>query len=302
MGPNPVLKRLGFDDTDRLVVIHTDDIGMCQASVSAFSDLSEVGVISSGAVMMPCPWALAAVGIQLKNPVVDLGVHITLTSEWKNYRWGPLSTRDVKSGLIDNEGYFYHRAKPAQEHADPVAAKMEMEEQIRLALQVGLKPTHIDTHMGTVAHQKFMLDYIQLGLVNHLPPMLFRMDENGWRQNGLDENTAKLAVQIMMNLEAQGVPLFDHLRGMPLDTPENRKERTLAQFAELPVGLSHFIIHPSKNTPELQAITPDWPCRVADYDVFIKAEMKELIQNLGIHIIGYRELQQLLPSSPIVFS
>jgi hypothetical protein len=101
MDPNPVLRKLGFADDDRVVIIHADDIGMCQATMSAFADLVDFGLISSGAVMVPCPWFPQAAAYCRQHPLVDLGVHLTLTSEWDGYRWGPVSTRDPASGLID---------------------------------------------------------------------------------------------------------------------------------------------------------------------------------------------------------
>jgi chitin disaccharide deacetylase len=68
MQPNPVLQRLGFSASDRLAIFHTDDIGMCYGSVEAFSDLWDFGLISSGAVMMPCPWALYAAQYARQHP------------------------------------------------------------------------------------------------------------------------------------------------------------------------------------------------------------------------------------------
>ena len=107
MNPNPILKKLGYADDDRLVIIHTDDIGMCQASVDAFADLWAFGGITSGAVMVPCPWFLEAAKFSRENPEADLGIHITLTSEWDTYRWRPISTADRATGLFDDEDSYY---------------------------------------------------------------------------------------------------------------------------------------------------------------------------------------------------
>jgi chitin disaccharide deacetylase len=102
--PNPVLKKLGCSNADRLVIIHVDDVGMCQASIAAFEELWQAGIISCGAVMVPCPWFPQAAAYARNNPQADLGVHATLTSEWQTYRWGPVSTRAPASGLMDAEG------------------------------------------------------------------------------------------------------------------------------------------------------------------------------------------------------
>jgi len=111
MHPNPVLRELGLGQADRAVVIHTDDIGMCQASLAALADLVDFGLVSCGATMVPCPWFPQVAAYCRGHPSVDLGVHLTLTSEWDSYRWGPISTRDPASGLIDDEGYFFFAAR-----------------------------------------------------------------------------------------------------------------------------------------------------------------------------------------------
>jgi predicted glycoside hydrolase/deacetylase ChbG (UPF0249 family) len=297
MNPNPVLKKLGLANTDRVAIIHTDDIGMCQASVEAFADLNEAGIISSGAVMVPCPWFLHVADYARQHPQADLGVHLTLTSEWKTYRWGPLSTRDPASGLIDEEGYFYHLTAPAQEHGDPAAVDLELNTQVERAIQAGIVPTHVDTHMGTVAHPKFMNSYIQLAMKFRVPLMIFRLDEAGWRAMGLDPETAQMAASLMEQLEEAGLPLLDGMSSMPLDQEEDHFERTKQVLSDLRPGVTHFIIHPSKDTPELRAITPDWRCRVANYQDFSKEELRKHIQKIGLHVIGYRALKELMPAS-----
>jgi len=127
--------------------------------------------------------------------------------------------------------------------------------------------------------------------------MVFRMDEAGWRATGLDADFAKVAAAYMQQLEASGLPLLDAIGGMPLDTDENRLERTKQALSDLRPGITHFIIHPSKDTPELRAITPDWRCRVGDYQDFINEDLRRHIQAIGLHVIGYRALKELMPKA-----
>jgi predicted glycoside hydrolase/deacetylase ChbG (UPF0249 family) len=270
---------------------------MCQASVEAFADLNEVGIISSGAVMVPCPWFLHAAGYACQHEKADLGIHLTLTSEWDTYRWGPISTRDPSSGMMDEEGFFHQQSAPAQKNGDPKAVEIELNAQVEKAIQAGIVPTHMDTHMGTVAHPKFMGIYIQLAMKYRLPPMIFRMDEAGWQAAGLELEFAKMAAAFVHQLEASGLPLLDSIGGMSLDTDQDRLERTKSAFSDLQPGITHFIIHPSKDTPELRAITPDWRCRVADYQNFMNEELRRYIQAIGVHIIGYRALKDLMPGA-----
>ena len=96
MNPNPILKRLGFTSADRLVIIHTDDIGMCQASIQAYADLWDFGLISSGATMVPCSWFPQTAAYCRAHLGVDMGIHLTLTSEWEGYRRAALAAKEKK--------------------------------------------------------------------------------------------------------------------------------------------------------------------------------------------------------------
>jgi predicted glycoside hydrolase/deacetylase ChbG (UPF0249 family) len=301
MQPNPVLRRLGFAENDRVAIIHTDDIGMCLASVTAFASLWDFGLISSGAVMVPCPWFLKAAEYARAHPQADLGVHITLTSEWQTYRWGPISTRDPQSGMIDEEGYFYHLTQPAREHGDPECIQREIEAQVQRALTMGMQPTHMDTHMGVVASPKFMRGYLQIALKYHLPPLIFRMDQAHWMASGLDAETANLAMMLSGYLESLGMPLLDHMVGLDLGNPDGRLDEAKAAFAALEPGITHFILHPSQDLPELREIAPDWRARVANYETFLSEELRKYIQSIGIQVIGYRQLQDLMPA-PAAFA
>lgn len=297
MGPNPVLKKLGFENNDRLVIIHTDDIGMCQASVSAFQDLWEYGLISSGATMVPCSWFPEVAKFCRENSNIDLGVHLTLTSEWDGYRWGPISTRDPMSGMVDEEGYFYRTSEDAQKFGDQDAVHREITTQIERALAAGIDITHIDTHMGTVGSIKFIPSYISQAAHFGLPVMIMRLDKSGWMKMGFDEDTAEVAYGMVSQLEEQGLPLIDHLFGLELDRakhPEERIEYAKRVFSDLAPGITHFIIHPSKDTPELRAITPDWECRVGDYQAFMNKSLVDFINQSGIQIIGYRDIKTLI--------
>lgn len=294
---NPALKRLGFGEHDRVVIIHADDVGMCQASVQAFVELMDFGLVSSGAAMVPCPWfpLLARECRRRQGPPLDLGVHLTLTSEWDGYRWGPISTRDEASGLLDGEGYFPRRREDVQEQAQPGAVQAEMEAQLARALAAGLDVTHVDTHMGAVAHLKFVQDYARMALEQRLPALFLRLDEAGWQEMGLDEATATFAMQFMDQLVEQGVPLLDNLASLPLlEEPGDRIAAARAALAALPPGLTHFIIHPAADSPELRAITTSWQSRVADYRAFTSDELARWVKDSGIQVIGYRPLRDLM--------
>jgi len=149
--------------------------------------------------------------------------------------------------------------------------------------------------MGTVAHPKFIPAYIQTAMQKHLPVMVPRGDMEVYKKLGLDSQTAVAFSAFTNQLEEQGLPLLDNVVGVPLDQPEGQFDIVIKLLNELPAGVTHFIIHPSIDTPELRAIAPDYPSRVANYQTFISKEMKKFIRSSGIQVIGYRDLKKLLP-------
>lgn len=296
MKPNPVLKKLGYSDDDKLVIIHTDDIGMCQASLDAFADLWEFGTISSGAVMVPCPWFPATAEWCRAHPDVDMGVHATLTSEWNNYRWSPISTVDRESGLFDDDGYFHHLAAPVQAGARLEAVRAEVQTQFDKAVQFGIVPTHMDSHMLTILHPGLVSAYIDIAIQAKVPFMLPRTSAEAAMGMGYETSIAKELDTRIQQLEEQGIPLVDRFDTMPLDDPDDQINFAKKKLRELPAGITHFVFHPSTDTPELRAICPDWPSRVANYNAFMSKEIKDFIKNEGIQVIGYDILRDLMRS------
>jgi chitin disaccharide deacetylase len=294
MRPNPVLKKLGFSNTDKVVILHTDDIGMCQASLSAFIDLWENKGISSGAIMIPCPWAKPAADYCRTHPGVDMGVHATITAEWDAYRWSALSTRDPATGLMDPDGFLWQTSQETQVNASPEAVAAELHWQVRKAVEWGVDVTHVDTHMGTVMHPKFMPAYLQAAREAHVPAILPRADVSMLMYMGLDQETADQFVRMIAALEEEGLPLIDQMAMMPLDQPEGQLEIAKKMLLELPAGVTHFLFHPSTDTPELRAIAPDWPSRVANYQTFMDSNLRRFIKELGIQVIGYQALKDLI--------
>jgi predicted glycoside hydrolase/deacetylase ChbG (UPF0249 family) len=284
MTQNPALRELGFAAQDRVVIAHADDVGMCGATIDAFFELVADGLTSAGSVMVPCPW-FPEVAIRCRARTdLDLGVHLTLTSEWDGYRWGPISSRDPASGLLDEEGYFY-RHQDQWGTIDPDATRCEITAQVDRAEAAGIDVTHIDTHMGSVLHGSLTDDYVQLGVARRTPVLVTR------DPNWIDAVTEpKLATW-----EQQGVPIFDHVRVMPQNVPAaDWLALTKQLFEELPVGLTYLISHPAKDTPELRAIAGDWRQRVADFETLCDPELVRHVCALGVQVVGWRPFRDLM--------
>lgn len=296
MSTNPVMRKLGLSSTDRAAIVHVDDVGMCLSSIEAFFELYDFGTVSSGALMAPCPWFPEAAARCAARPDVDVGIHATLTSEWGGYRWGPVSTRDPTSGLLDAQGYFPRGCEEVQAKGKPDTAMAELAAQTAMVYAAGVDPTHIDTHMGAVAHEKFMEAYIAQALSRRIPAMLPRPDAVGFEFVARDpESRARFAVYLDA-LQEKGLPLLDGIMAMPLDEPRDQLETTKHLLGSLPQGITHFILHASTDSPELRAITPDWESRVWNYRAMRSDEIKKFVEQEGIILLGYRALRDAMRS------
>lgn len=291
---NPALAALGFSPGDRVVIFHADDLGMCEATVSGCADLFRAGTLGSASVMTPCAWAPAAADLARDLPDADLGVHLTLNSEWRAYRWAPVSTRDPASGLIDPQGFMHAGVEAVQDQADPAAARAELDVQVSRALDWGIEVSHVDAHMGAAAHPKFLQACLDAALPRGIVPMLPRLDEAGWRSHGLGEAEAAQMAALTRTLAARGVPLVDHLVMLPLHVGGDHLPLIEEILTGLPAGLTHFILHPARDTPELRAICGDWAGRVANHAAFLSPDFPAVLARSGVKTTTYRALQRTL--------
>ena len=246
--------------------------------------------------MVPCPWFPAVAAYARSASTADIGVHTTLTCEWDACRWGPLSTREPASGLLDDEGYFHRTTATVQERADPVAVAAELNAQIDRALASGIDVTHIDSHMGSVFAPHMLPMYLAAAARVHVPPLVPRLSEERMREQGMPDEMIAFARESAQHLEAQGMVMVDDLIGMPLDRHEDRIETAKQVLSTVKPGLTHLIIHPAIDTPELRAIASDWRARVADYHAFCSAELRAWVREQGIQVVGWRPIRDTLRS------
>ena len=306
MGENPALTKLGYGSEDRVVIIHADDLGMCHAANVAFEEMVAFEWVRCGSVMVPCPWFLELAEFSASNSETDVGVHLTLNSEWAHYRWPPISTRDPASGLIDDQGYLPRTVEEVHERLVPEAAVSEMRAQVERALEAGVDLTHLDTHMGSVAHKELLPGYIALALEFDVPFMTARFTPEEFEEQGIDPALAGAILEQYGKLEAEGIPLVDHLVALELDHSSDLLPQYKRAFDRLEPGLTHFVVHPCVPGLDMEAISESAADRIADYQMFVNEELKAYIEDAGIKTVGYRELRELMrggetriPDSPI---
>jgi len=225
-----------------------------------------------------------------------MGVHLTLASEWDVYRWGPISTHDPASGLLDAEGYFHHWPREVWANADLAAIEREIAAQLDRALGAGIDVTHLDAHMDTLVHPRLLPAYIALAQRYQLPFLAVGLEER-FEEDG-DAEVAAAAARMSRELLDQHVLLFADLRMPPLDESKDRVNVCKQIIDTLVPGLTLLRIHPAQDTLELRAMAPDWRSRVADYEAFLSEELRDDVRRSGVHVIGYRALRDALRAEP----
>jgi chitin disaccharide deacetylase len=274
---------------ERAVILHVDDLAMCHGGNRAFIELARAGLVTCGSVMVPCLWFQEIAEAAAADPGLDLGVHLTLTSEWQHYRWRPLSTASRASGLIDDEGYFWRDVASLRAHLVPEAAEAELRAQIERAQQAGIRPTHIDAHMAAAmlpelidVHLRLAFDY---GVVPALPRGIRWAPEWGSYQTALAW------------LDAAGLPVIDHFRGTLPVAAEETATRYREAIEGLAPGVTLFALH-AASPGDIETIAPDhagW--RTREYALFASGAVAEWCARAGVTPIGYRDIQKLWPGA-----
>jgi predicted glycoside hydrolase/deacetylase ChbG (UPF0249 family) len=285
------LRALGFGPGERVVILHADDIGMCQASVSAFVDLARAGILSSASVMAPCPWFPRVAAFCRQHPQVDVGVHLTLTSEWRGYRWGPISTRDPASGMLDEDGYFFRDPRDLLLRGRPREIAAEMRAQLDRALAAGIDVTHIDSHMFSALFPALLAAYIELALEYNLPCLTWML--NGHPFSFTSQDVIRIQ-EIVRRYQENGLIPIDHVLAIHYTDPENPIPEVKLAIDALQPGVTHYLIHPSQDSPELRDISVHWRHRVADYEVFRDPRIGEYINSAGVRVVSYRDFRNAM--------
>jgi predicted glycoside hydrolase/deacetylase ChbG (UPF0249 family) len=277
---------------DRRLIIHADDLGNAHATNVAAMEMLDSGAVSSASIMMPCAWVAEIAEYARKHPEKDLGLHLTLTSEWKGLRWGPVAGRDRVPGLVDAEGYMHKSEVTVAMKSNPQEIETELRAQIELAKTLGIKFTHFDTHMGTLyTRLDFLQVFEKLGKEFGVPILRVKPSEAALKRvkdaagiaDYITKNDARFAAEGLIRLDL----LLENASGGAHN--EARKVAYHKTLRELPPGLTMIIIHPAVMDPELKAMTNSAPDRDADYRIFMDPEARAVIKEAGIKLVGWRD-------------
>lgn len=267
-------------DEEIYLIIRADDIGSSHAANIGCIKSFDEGIAQSVEVMVPCPWFLEAAKLLKERPGYDVGVHLTLTSEWGDYKWGPLTCAPT---LTDSNGYFYPRQKDwvndkaeAFWNANPNMEEVEAElrAQIERAMKHIPQISHLTGHMGIESES--------------VSPKMSALFHKLAAEYGLDIHPADYNVK----------RFNDYNNPDPKQKTSDREAEFIATLKRLEPGIYLFVEHPGADVPEMQAIGHAGNNGVAKRraevtKIFTSPDLKEVIKERNIKLISYKDLKTI---------
>ena len=286
-----------YEKFEGQIVLHQDDVGMCHGANVAFSELSALGSITSGSVMVPCPWFREAAEMAAANKSLDLGVHLTLTAEKEFYRWRPLTSAGKSSGLVDDDGYMWRDVSSVRRNANVDAVALELRAQINFALASGFDVTHLDAHMGATLAPEFCAIYIALGVEYRLPVLLTKKLSQYGPNNHITGVSDERFECFINFAEQTRQPIFDRVLETDFGRPSTQSlapDAYQKMFTKSKTGLTFAALHP--NAPgEVEVIEPNqFHVRTQEYEIFSSKDYLTWLTKNEITPIGMRELRDAM--------
>ena len=283
----PLAARLGYTADAKLLIVHADDIGVAHSVNAATFKAFESGLVTSGSIMIPCAWLPEVAAYARAHTDADLGLHLTLTSEWATYRWGGVLSRERAPTLYAADGYLYPTESEASSHADVREAEAEVRAQIERARAFGIRPTHFDAHMRTLYSTRPLFEMLlRVGREEGLPVMVSRE----WFTD---------APFLPAALGPEGVALDRIETITPAVKPEGWAQFYRDFVKSLRPGVTELIIHLAYDDEEMRAVTrehPDWGSawRQRDFDYTTSEEFRRLLKENNVKLITWREVGRVV--------
>ncbi len=280
-----IADRLGYPADSKLLIIHADDLAVAHSEDAASFDALDQHAATSASIMLPCPWLTEVADYAKAHPDADLGLHLTLSSEWKTYRWGSVASKDTVPSLYDPSGYLWPEAGPAASNIKPEEAEREIRAQIERAIALGIHPTHLDSHMGVLfARPELFAVYVKVAHEYKLPFLAVR---------------AGAPPALLAFLSDSDVILDSIVIANPSVAAADWKTFYANAIRNLKPGVTEIIVHLAHDDAEMQAVTvahPDYGAawRQRDYDAVTSPEFKKTLQENHVMLIGWKDLKKLL--------
>lgn len=281
-----VAERLGYPADTKLLIIHADDLAIAHSEDSASFEALDKSYVTSASIIVPGPWLTEVADYAKAHPDADLGLHLALTSEWKTFRWGSIESKDKVPTLLDGSGTLWPSTEDVAKHAKPQEVEREYRAQVERALAMGIRPTHLDTHMGSaLAAPEFLAAYVKIAHEYHLPILAPRIPGDPLKLSALLNEKDVMVDSVM--IAGPNVPV-DKWKEFYLDAIKNMKP-----------GLNEIIVHLAHDDAESQAVMVDHPdygaaWRQRDFDVVASPDFKKALADNHIVLVKWRDLQKLV--------
>ena len=283
-------EKLGFPSDARVLILHADDAGMCDEANKSVQSYMAKDFIQSAAVMMPCSDAEAMLAWYKNNPTKDIGMHLTLTAEWQSHRWGPVAIADAVPGLVDKDGFLWHSVPQVVQNASADEVETEIRAQIDKAIDFGVNPSHMDTHMGTLygslgfaqAYLKVAMEYnIPAMVIEFTPPIVARFHAQGY----------PITDELLSYASDYALPKLDDFHAAPDGASyTDKKEKFFELVRSLNPGITEIIFHPSIESDNLKSITNSWQQRVWEADMFSDPQVLQFFNDEKIMFTNWKDM------------
>jgi predicted glycoside hydrolase/deacetylase ChbG (UPF0249 family) len=282
-----MLERLGYPPDAKLLIIHADDLGMAHSVNAASIKSFERGSVNSGSIMVPCPWFAEIAAYARGHAEADLGLHLTLTSEWKFFRWGPVLSKDRVTTLLDRDGYLRLTEVEAASQSSPQEIEAEIRAQIERAKAFGIQPTHLDSHMGTLYQNKTLFEVLLRVARDHRLPVMISKE---WYAG---------APYLPAMLGPNDVAIDRLISIVPNVPAERWADFYTEAIKSIRPGITQIIVHIAYDDEEMRAATvdhPDWGAgwRQRDFDYFTSDKLRRLLDENKIKLVTWREIGKLI--------
>lgn len=269
---------------EKLLIIHADDLGLCHSVNGAIFEAFDRKVISSASIMTPCPWFWEAAQRIRRSPDLDIGIHLTFTSEWESVRWRPLIADEAAARMIDRHGAFYAHTEEIK--ADLPSFEREAIAQIDLAIRNGIRPSHVDSHMYSLLTRDRLNAYLRAAASLRLAYML-PAAFNGRAIKVADPN--------------RHTHTIDNLIFASEDIPKDAwMDFYIESLGKIEPGVHQLLVHPGIDNEELRALTgngvpwgAEW--RQRDYDVLMSSAFEKSLIRHKIKVISWKDYVNLNP-------